>query len=130
MVPDTCRFIYSTTGRIRQVLVGDERIATVRAEDGRLTLGFEGAKRLHAVLPAPEYRVEVMPEVAEFIGQGKNTFAKHVIVADPGIRSGDEVLVVSENDSLIATGSAMLSGAEMLEFNYGVAVKVRQGRSS
>ena len=87
-------------------------------------------ERLQAALPAPAYRVEVTPEVAEFIGKGKNTFAKHVIAADPGIRSGDEVMVVSENDSLLATGSAMLSGAEMLEFNYGVAVKVRQGRSS
>jgi uncharacterized protein with predicted RNA binding PUA domain len=67
-------------------------------------------------------------DVAEFIRQGKNTFAKHVIAADPAIMAGDEVMVVDEKDQLLATGSAVLSGGEMLLFNYGVAVKVRQGR--
>ena len=66
--------------------------------------------------------------VLAFIREGKNTFAKHVIAADPAIRAGDEVLVVTGADDLLATGSAVLSGGEMLIFNYGVAVKVRQGR--
>jgi uncharacterized protein with predicted RNA binding PUA domain len=122
-----CTFIFSTTGRIRQVLDGGVRIATVRAGDGRLTLGIEGAKRLRTLLPAPGYRVVIRDDVAEYVAQGKNTFAKHVIAADPAIRAGDDVLVVSGNDSLIACGSASVSGAEMLAFNYGVAVKVRQG---
>jgi uncharacterized protein with predicted RNA binding PUA domain len=84
---------------------------------------------LQKLLPQPLYRVIVNNEVAEFIADGKNAFAKHVISADPGIRSGDEVLVVSGEDNLLATGTAMLAGPEMLAFNYGVAVKVRQGRS-
>jgi len=37
-------------------------------------------------------------------------------------------MVVDDQDQLLATGSALLSGEEMLFFNYGVAVKVRQGR--
>jgi uncharacterized protein with predicted RNA binding PUA domain len=65
--------------------------------------------------------------VAEFVSGGKNTFAKHVITADPAIRAGDEVIVVAGNDRLIACGVAVLSGDEMLSFNYGQAVKVRQG---
>jgi uncharacterized protein with predicted RNA binding PUA domain len=122
-----CTFIFSTTGRIRQVLDGGVRLATVRAADGRLTLGIEGAKRLRKLLPAPGYRVTIRNDVAEFVAQGKNAFAKHVVAADPAIRAGDEVLVVSGDDSLIACGAASISGAEMLAFNYGVAVKVRQG---
>ncbi|MCD6387598.1 MAG: hypothetical protein J7L30_04675, partial [Methanophagales archaeon] len=33
----------------------------------------------------------------------------------------------AENDELLATGKAMLSAEEMLAFQRGVAVKVRQG---
>ncbi|WML67754.1 MAG: tRNA-guanine(15) transglycosylase [Methanoregula sp. SKADARSKE-2] len=127
LFPEECGFIYSTTGRIRQVLLGGGRLATVRASDGRLTLGIEGAKRLQALLPAPGYRVVIREDVAGFVAQGKNAFAKHVVGADPVIRAGDDVLVVAGEDRLIACGAAVVSGAEMLTFNYGVAVKVRQG---
>jgi uncharacterized protein with predicted RNA binding PUA domain len=128
MFSDGCEFTLSRTGRIRQVLHEGKRLATVRAEDGRLTLGIEGALRLKEALAPPAYRVAINPEVAEFVKAGKNAFARHVMAADPAIRAGDEVLVTGENDELLATGSAMMSGEEMLAFNYGVAVKVRQGR--
>ncbi len=127
LFPENCTFILSTTGRIRQILFGGVRLATVRAADGRLTLGIEGAKRLMALLPAPGYRVVIRDDVAEFVARGKNAFAKHVVAADPEIRAGDDVLVVAGDDRLIACGAAVVSGTEMLAFNYGVAVKVRQG---
>ncbi len=127
LFPEGCTFILSTTGRIRQILYEGVRLATVRAFDGRLTLGIEGAKRLQALIPAPGYRVVIRDDVAEFVALGKNAFAKHVIAADPDIRAGDDVLVVAANDRLIACGAAQVSGREMLAFNYGVAVKVRQG---
>ncbi len=129
LFPEGCEFILSTTGRIRQVTLSGKRLATVRAEDGRLTLGIEGASRLHATLPAPLNRVVISGEVSSFVAEGKNAFARHVTAADPGIRPGDEVMVVTSDDTLVATGMAMLSGSEMLSFNYGAAVKVRQGRS-
>jgi Prefoldin, molecular chaperone implicated in de novo protein folding, alpha subunit len=106
------------------------RLATLRAQDGRLTLSIEGARRLHATLPFPAYRVTIQGDVAEFPRRGKNVFARHVTGADPAIRSGDEVLVVCGEDDLLATGAAVLSGNEMLHFKYGVAVKVRQGCES
>jgi len=128
LFPNGCEFILSRTGRIRQVTLDGKRLATVRAQDGRLTLGIAGALRLMEALPPPAYRVVVLDDVAEFINRGKNTFAKHVIAADPAIRAGDEVMVVTEQGYLLATGSAVLSGHEMLIFKYGVAVKVRQGK--
>ncbi len=79
------------------------------------------------MLPVPGYRVVIRDDVAEFVAKGKNAFAKHVTAADPGIRAGDDVLVVAGDDRLIACGAAVVSGAEMLAFNYGVAVRVRQG---
>ena len=128
LFPEGCEAILSRTGRVRQISLEGNRLVTVRAMDGRLTLGIEGALRLLSCLTPPAYRVTAAADVAEFVRQGKNTFAKHVIAADPGIRAGDEVMVVDDQDQLLATGSALLSGEEMLFFNYGVAVKVRQGR--
>lgn len=128
LFPGDCEFILSRTGRVRQILCGGKRLATVRAGDGRLTLGCEGAYRLHKYLAPPAYRVVIRDDVADFVAQGKNAFARHVISADPGIRADDEVLVVTADDRLIATGSAILSGSEMLVFNYGAAVTVRHGR--
>jgi uncharacterized protein with predicted RNA binding PUA domain len=130
LFPGECGFILSQTGRVRQVLLGDARLATIRASDGRLTLSYAGAGRLREAIPPPGYRVGIHPSVAEFIAKGKTAFAKHVVSADPGIRAGDEVLLVTGEDELLATGMALLSGAEMLSFNYGPAVKVRQGRES
>jgi uncharacterized protein with predicted RNA binding PUA domain len=127
LFPEGCTFIFSTTGRIRQILLWGVRLATVRAADGRLTLGIEGAKRLQALLTSPGYRVVIRDDVAAFVAQGKNAFAKHVVAADPKIRAGDDVLVVASDDRLIACGAAVISGTEMLAFNYGVAVRVRQG---
>jgi len=127
LFPPGCRYVRSKTRRVRQVMIGDERIVTLRAQDGRFTLGIEGARRLAAAMPAPAYRVRVAEEVAEYIAQGKNAFAKHIAAADPEIRPGDEVILVREGDEVLATGEAVLSGAEMLAFNYGVAVKVRKG---
>jgi uncharacterized protein with predicted RNA binding PUA domain len=130
LFPDDCTFIRSNTGRIRQIQQQGIRLATLRAKDGRLTLSIEGARRLHDHLPFPAYRVTIQEDVAEFPRKGKNVFAKHVIAADREIRSGDEVLVVTGEDNLLATGAAVLSGDEMLHFKYGVAVKVRQGCES
>ena len=130
LFPEGCEFGLSRTKRIRYILFGGERLATVRAGDGRLTLSYAGALRLKAALKAPIFRVVIDESVVEFVERGKNAMAKHVVAADPGIRAGDEVLVVTPADDLAATGSASLSGEEMLAFNYGVAVNVRKGRDT
>jgi uncharacterized protein with predicted RNA binding PUA domain len=130
LFPDECEFRLSRTGRIRYVLFGGTRLATIRAGDGRLTLSYEGAQRLKSALHASAYRVVIDESVVEFVEKGKNAMAKHVTSADPEIRAGDEVLVVTPADDLVATGSAVLSGEEMLAFNYGVAVNVRKGRDT
>ena len=82
---------------------------------------------MHSYFPYPRLRVVIMNDVSEFIARGKNAFAKHVVDVDESIRANDEVIVVDENDNLLATGKAILSAKEMLEMQKGVAVSVRQG---
>ncbi|MDT8357039.1 MAG: PUA domain-containing protein [Methanomicrobiaceae archaeon] len=127
LFPEGTEFGFSSSGRVRYILLAGERLATLRAGDGRLTLGLPGAVRLHAATIPPSHRVTIGEEVVPFVGAGKNAMAKHVIAADDAIGAGDEVLVVTLSDRLVATGVANLSGREMLAFNYGVAVKVRKG---
>ncbi|MCO6041817.1 tRNA guanosine(15) transglycosylase TgtA [Thermococcus alcaliphilus] len=115
------------TGMPRQIKARGKHIATFRAEDGLLTLGIEGAKRLHKVLPYPRMRVVVNEDAEPFARRGKNVFAKFVVDADESIRPYDEVLVVNENDELLATGQSLLNGKELKIFQQGLAVKVRRG---
>lgn len=127
LFPDSCRFILSSSGRVRQVVDNGVRIATLKADSGWFTLSIEGARRVKDVLPFPKMRVVVMDEVSEFIAAGKSVFAKHVVDVDKDIRANDEVVVVNTKDELLATGKAVLSAFEMLEMGRGMAVKVRQG---
>lgn len=72
-------------------------------------------------------RVIILTEVSEFIKKGRNVFAKHVVDADQEIRPYSEVLIVDEDDELLAVGKAIMNKKEMLTFQHGTAVKVRHG---
>ena len=115
------------TGMPRQIKVKGKRLATFRSADGLLTLGIEGAKRLHEALPFPRMRVVVNEDAEPFARRGKNVFAKFVVDADPSIRPYDEILIVNERDELLATGQTLLNGEELRVFRTGLAVKVRRG---
>lgn len=116
-----------TTGKIRFVFLGKTLLATLRAGDGMVALTLNGAKRLLDAFSRPKFRVVVKDEVASFIADGRNVFAKHVVKADPEIRPYEEVVVTNSNDKVLAVGKALLTGEEMLVFKRGVAVKVRKG---
>ena len=122
---DGCDFMLSSSGHVRQIFENGKRIATLRAQDGLFTLGIEGAKKLHAAFPCPRLRVTMRKDVTKFISDGKSAFAKHIVDVDDEIRVGEEVLLVDENDNLIATGQAVLCADEMRCLRRGVAVRVR-----
>jgi uncharacterized protein with predicted RNA binding PUA domain len=126
LFPDETTFGLSSTGRLRYLYSGKERIATVRAKDGLLTIGMLGAERLHAFFDAPRLRVVASDDAAPFIAKGGNLFAKHVLRADCDIRAGEEVLVVDGRDRLLATGKAVLAPSEMLQIKRGLAVLTRR----
>ena len=123
---DDTTYSLSKTRRLRYLYQGKERIATVRARDGLLTLSMLGAKRLHAHIPCPLQRVVACDDAAPFIVKGGNVFAKHVLSVDPGVRAMEEVLVVDSRDQLLATGTAVLAPEEMLQIKRGLAVQIRK----
>ena len=128
LFPDGVKLTFSPrTGRVRHIYLNDVLLATIRPSDGLLALTVEGAKRLLKVLPPPRMRVVVDQRLAPLIAEGKDVEAAWVKSVDPDIRPKDEVLVVDPADRPLAVGRAVLSGAEMLSFKAGLAVKVRRG---
>ena len=115
------------TDRVREIILEGERLATVRPTDGLFSIGLAGAQRIIDNTKMPKRRVVVQSDVSEFIADGRNVFAKHVVKVDPEILPEDEVVIVSEEDKLLAVGRAKLSAEYMLAFQKGIAVKVRHG---
>ena len=115
------------TGRIRNVIRDGVHILSMRAHDGMFTLRIEGGRLLHRAFPPPFMRVTVETDTAEFNHQGKNVFAKFVLDCDSELRPSDECLVVDQKDELVAVGRLFMNRDEMLAFEKGVAVRVREG---
>ncbi|MBC7090258.1 MAG: tRNA-guanine(15) transglycosylase, partial [Methanobacteriaceae archaeon] len=116
------------TGRIRYVYADDELIASIRTSDGFIIPSWKGASLLHSSLDYPRCRVVVNEESEPFAREGKNIFAKFVIECDKNIRANDEVLIVNEDDELLATGKSLLCSEEILDFSHGQVIKTRRGR--
>jgi len=126
--PDDVKIeISKRTGKIKRITLKGKVLATLRPRDGMIALTVEGAKKIKEKTKPPKLRVTVMNEVAKYIRKGRNVFAKHVKDADPEIRPGSEVIIVDEEDNLLAVGKAILNGKEMIAFKSGIAVKVRRG---
>ncbi|MCW4030898.1 MAG: pseudouridine synthase [Candidatus Bathyarchaeota archaeon] len=127
LFPENVDIEYSkTTGRIRYVHLKAKRLATLRPSDGLLSLSIASARVVAEKRGFARCFVTVQNDVSEFIAKGSDVFARHVVSADE-IRAKDEVIVVGENNRVLAVGRALLSSSEMTAFKTGVAVKVRRG---
>jgi predicted RNA-binding protein (TIGR00451 family) len=130
LFPDKVNIVRSiNTGRIRHVYLAHDLLATLRPTDGMFSLTLAGAKRLIKGAKSPRLWVKVQKDIESFIAQGKSVFAKHVVDADEEIRPQEEVIIIGENNRVLAVGKAVLTGKEMKAFKHGVAVKVRRGAS-
>ena len=122
---EDCRIRVSPkTHKIREISKKGKAFATFRASDFKILL-HEGARALLEKTSGMQFRVKVKNEASDFIREGKSVFAKFVLDADSEIIPGQEVLVIDENEELLASGEALLNKKEMLNFNKGVAVKTR-----
>jgi 7-cyano-7-deazaguanine tRNA-ribosyltransferase len=115
------------TGKIRHIYDGKVLLVNMRASDSYLILSKEGAKRLHLNMPYPKNRVVVNKDSEPFALDGKSVFCKFVVACDENIRAKDEVLIVNEQDQLLAYGKALLGACEIEQFQTGQAIKTRKG---
>nr|MDO8110132.1 pseudouridine synthase [Candidatus Sigynarchaeota archaeon] len=116
------------TDKIRFVYLGGERILVLRPEEGFFSLLIPGARILNDIeRDSMVNGIFVQDDVAEFIKNGKNVFAKHVRDPPSWIRPSQELYVCDGQRNLLAVGKAVLSGRDMQYFKRGVAVKIRHG---
>lgn len=128
LFPENVDIIYSkATGRIRYVHLKGKRLATLRPTDGMLSLSITAARLVAENRGSAKCFVTVKNGVSEFISGGSDVFAVHVVAVDDEVRAKDEVIILDENQRVIAVGRALLSSSEMKAFKTGVAVKVRHG---
>jgi len=128
LFPDTVRIVYSrNTGKIRHIYLGDDLLVTLRPTTGLFILSIAGAKRLVSKMDPLRMWVKIQDYAEPFVAKGRTAFAKHVTEADADIRPNEEVIVVSQNNEVLAVGRALLSGTEMKAFSRGIAVQIRHG---
>ncbi len=114
------------TGKIRNIYCNDKHILSMRAGDGMFTLKLDGALKLHEYFKYPYLRVIIQKDAVPFIIDGKSVFAKFVVDCDDNLRPYDECIIVDEKDTLLGIGRCLLNKIEMLSFDSGMAVKVRE----
>lgn len=104
----------------RQIVCRIEKvqICSFIASSGSLSLTLSGAKLL-----APLHRYWVRLDVSQV--KGGSIFAVGINEADPEIRPGDEVIIINNDNEVIAVGKSEMSGREMCELSRGRAVSLR-----
>jgi len=116
------------THKIRYVFLDGELMLVLRPDDGNFSLALAGARILNDLEQDQLVNGILVPDdVAEFIAQGKNVFAKHVVQPVPAMRPSQEVYIVNEERQVVAVGKTVLSSRDMAAFKRGIAVKVRHG---
>jgi predicted RNA-binding protein (TIGR00451 family) len=116
------------TGKIRFVYLGDELILVLRPEEGFFSLSIPGARILNGLeRDAMVNGITVLDDVADYIKDGKNVFAKHVVDPPATIQPSQELYVCDGKREVLAVGKAILSGRDMRYLKRGVAVNTRHG---
>ncbi|MBD3405902.1 MAG: phosphoadenosine phosphosulfate reductase family protein [Candidatus Lokiarchaeota archaeon] len=88
-----------------------------------LLLSIEGGRRIGAV--SKKKWVSCYDDVIPYLRKGANLMVPGIIGCDSGIEIGDEVWLIDQSGSVIAVGTARMSGTEMAESNKGYAIKIR-----
>jgi archaeosine synthase len=100
-----------------KITENDKQIGMLIGEKGYISLTFEGAEKISDIC---EYKVEISED---FKPKG-SILSPGVVDADKSIRIGDEILIFRKK-SIIGVGVACMNGSDMINLNYGEAIKTR-----
>ncbi|MHA2289060.1 MAG: PUA domain-containing protein [Promethearchaeota archaeon] len=115
------------TGKIKHVYDKDNLILNLRPTNGFLTFSIFSAIKIIENIPPPKLRAVVLNEISEFIKKGRNVFCKHIIDIDDNLRPNDEIIVVNQENEILAIGKLVIPVPYVRNFKTGVAIKVRKG---
>lgn len=116
------------TGRIRTVSYKKKLLCTLRI-DGGLAISPFFAQMLLKNKSFKENCVEINQDAYPFVKEGRSVFCKHIIKCGKNVHISTDTPVIYKNQ-VIAVGKAVLSYEMILDFNKGVAIKVRDSLKS
>ena len=116
------------TGRIRTVYHQEKLLFTLRI-DGGLAITPYFAQLLLKSKKFKENCLEINNDAAPFVEKGLSVFCKHVIWCGKNIKIASDTPIIFQN-KVIAVGRAVLSAEMIVDFQRGVAVKVRDSLKS
>lgn len=112
--------------RVKQIAHDGRLFATIKP-NGAVALTIYGAKTLARSKAFLANGVTVKSEAVEFVKQGRSVFCKFVKSVGSHVLPGGEVVVLDSRRRVIGVGRAKIHGQFMMQFEHGVAVKVRDG---
>lgn len=115
------------TNRIRYIYYKNNLLLTLKPKNGFFTLSLYSAKKIIENCRTPRLRVVVLNEISEFIKKGRNVFCKHVVEIDDILRPLDEVIIVNQDDELLAVGRLKNPVPYIKACSRGIAINVRKG---
>lgn len=115
------------TNRIRYIYYKNNLLLTLKPKNGFFTLSLYSAKKIIENCRTPRLRVVVLSDISEFIKKGRNVFCKHVVEIDDILRPLDEVIIVNQDDELLAIGRLKIPVPCIKSFSSGIAINVRKG---
>ena len=128
-LPKDINIIFSKkTGRIRTGHHQDKLLFTLRI-DGGLAISPYFAQILLKSKKFKENCLEINKEAAPFVQEGRSVFCRHVIWCGKNVKIASDTPVIFQS-KVIAVGRAVLSAEMIVDFQRGVAVKVRDSLKS
>lgn len=118
------------TAKIKHVYYKDKLLLNLRPTSGYFTLSLFSADKIINNIPPPKMRAIVLSEISDFIRKGRSVFCKHVVNIDENLRPLDEIIVVNQENEILAIGKLLIPVPYVQSFKTGVAIKVRKGLSN
>jgi predicted RNA-binding protein (TIGR00451 family) len=115
------------TKKIKYIYENEYLLLSFKPTNGFFALSLFAAQKIIKNSQKPYLRAVVLSEISEFIKKGRNVFCKHVVDIDPHLRPLDEVIIVNQEDNLLAVGRLIIPAHYINAFDTGVAIKVRKG---
>jgi predicted RNA-binding protein (TIGR00451 family) len=115
------------TGKIKHVYYKEKLLLNLRPTNGFFTLTLFSASKIIKYISSPKLRAVVLNEISEYIRSGRSVFCKHVVAIDENLRALDEVIIVNQENELLAIGKLLIPVPFVQSFKTGVAIKVRKG---
>jgi len=128
-LPKDVEIIFSKkNGRIRTVHHQEKLLCTLRI-DGGLAITPYFAQLLLKSQKFKENCLEINRDAEPFVKEGRSVFCKHVTWCGKNIQITSDTPILFQN-KVIAVGRAVLSSEMIMDFERGIAVKVRDSLKS